>query len=357
MVILIYDISLPFSLNIVMQNQKIQSIELGRVVAILAIAAMHCQMFLTYWQFDDVPWVGYIFNQATRFAVPLFFLISGYLIQPKLVQNPLETLKHYSTPLLRVFVVWSLICLAMPFNLGRVAEVGYLAERKGYWGFLAQTPLNTLLEGGLVHLWFIPALISAAAITALLAHKNKIELLIPLGMVLYVYGVLAGSYQGLTDFWAPFFTRNGPFFSTLLFAIGFSIRQQATTATSKQALQLATLGMVMHFTEAWVLSQFDQPFNANDYLFGTVLWGTGAFLWLLSKPTLGTGRWLTAQSKYVLPLYVAHLPMIIVMMNVAGILELSGFTKDMTVLFGATVVTYLVVRGLEKIPLYRWLFR
>lgn len=340
-----------------MESKKIESIELGRVVAILAIVAMHCQMFLSYWQFNELPWVGYIFNQSTRFAVPLFFLISGYLIQPKLVDAPIETLKRYLSPLLRVFIVWSIICLAMPFNLGTVAESGYLAERQGYWGYLAQTPVNTLFEGGLVHLWFIPALMCAAAITALLAKLNKLDLLIPLAFALYVYGVLAGSYQGLTEFWAPIFTRNGPFFSTLLFAIGFTIRQLNIRATAKQALTLALLGFAMHFTEALLLNQHEQPFNANDFLFGTVLWGTGCFMWLLSKPTLGQGGWLARQSKYVLPLYVAHLPIIIVMMNVTGIYQITGFTKDMSVLAGAIIGTFLLIKLLEKTPLYRWLFR
>lgn len=271
-----------------MVSKKIQSIELGRVIAILAIAAMHCQMFLTYWQFDENPWIGYVFNQSTRFAVPLFFLISGYLIQPKLVAAPLETLQRYVSPLLRVFIVWSVITLVMPFNLGTVVESGYLAERQGYWGYLAQSPLNSLLEGGLVHQWFIPALICAAAIAALL---------------------------------------------------------------------LAFTGMALHFFEAWQLTCFEQPFNANDYLFGTFVWGTGCFMWLLAKPNFGTGRWLTAQSNSVLPLYVAHLPMIIVMMNIAGMLALTGFAKDMLLLFGATVLTFLLVKGLERTPLYRFLFR
>ncbi|UPQ89406.1 acyltransferase [Vibrio sinaloensis] len=340
-----------------MQNKKIQSIELGRVVAILAIAAMHCQLFLSYWHIGDTPWVAYIFNQATRFAVPLFFLISGYLIEPKLSQQPLQTLKRYSSPLLRVFVVWSFISLAMPFNLETVAQHGYLAERQGYWGFLAQAPLNSLLEGGLVHLWFLPALIIATAIGALLSHYRQLALFVPLGIALYVYGVLAGSYQELTGFVAPFFTRNGPFFSTLLFAIGFTIRQKSIQATARQAGILALVGMTLHFAEAWVLTGHNQAFNANDFVFGTVLWGTGCFLWLLAKPNLGSNQWLTAQSRYVLPLYVAHLPMIIVMMNVAGAAGLSGLSKDILLLFGATVLTFGLIKALEKTPLYRWLFR
>ena len=115
-------------------STHIASLELGRVVAILAIIGLHCQMALSYALIDEVPWVGYTLNQAARFAVPLFFLISGYLIQPKLTRSPWETLTSYSKPLLKVWLAWSIISLLMPFNLGKVMEVGYLAEARRLLG-------------------------------------------------------------------------------------------------------------------------------------------------------------------------------------------------------------------------------
>ncbi|GAB2646344.1 acyltransferase [Vibrio panuliri] len=340
-----------------MEAKKITSIELGRLVAIFVVVAMHCQMFLSYFLYQDTPWFGFIFNQSTRFAVPLFFLISGFLIQPKLTATPMTTLKRYCTPLMRVFIVWSVICLLMPFNLQTVLTDGYLAERSGYWGYLMQAPVNTLLEGGLVHLWFIPALMIAALITALLLNAGKGAWLLPIAVVLYVYGVLAGSYVNLTELWSPFFTRNGPFFSTLMFAIGFVIREKNIRTSSAQAIMLALVGMALHFSEAYWLTSFDQPFNGNDFLFGTLLWGTGTFLFLLAKPNLGNTPWVLSLSKSVLAIYVSHLPIIILMMNVAGGLQLNGPLKDAVVFSGTIILTLLLVKGVEKTPLNQWLFR
>ncbi len=340
-----------------MEAKKITSIELGRLVAIFVVVAMHCQMFLSYFLYQDTPWFGFIFNQSTRFAVPLFFLISGFLIQPKLTAAPMTTLKRYCTPLIRVFIVWSVICLLMPFNLQTVLTDGYLAERSGYWGYLMQAPVNTLLEGGLVHLWFIPALMIAALITALLLNAGKGAWLLPVAVVLYVYGVLAGSYVNLTELWSPFFTRNGPFFSTLMFAIGFVIREKNIRTSSAQAIMLALVGMALHFSEAYWLTSFDQPFNGNDFLFGTLLWGTGTFLFLLAKPNLGNTPWVLNLSKSVLAIYVSHLPIIILMMNVAGGLQLNGPLKDAVVFSGTIILTLLLVKGVEKTPLNQWLFR
>lgn len=114
------------------KKQKIASLEFARIIAMLAIVGLHCQMALTYWQWNGIPWVGYMLNQLARFAVPLFFLISGYLIQPKLSHSPIDTLKNYAKPLMKVWLIWSMISLLMPFQWQTVAEAGYLAERQGY---------------------------------------------------------------------------------------------------------------------------------------------------------------------------------------------------------------------------------
>lgn len=338
-------------------SQRIASIELGRVIAILAIIGLHGQMALTYWQIDEVPWIGFVLNQVARFAVPLFFLISGYLIQPKLTASPWTTFINYSKPLLKVWLVWSVICLVMPFNLAKVEELGYLGERQGYWGFLMNTPLNSFLEGGLVHLWFIPALVCAVLVIALLVELKLNKLLLPIAIALYGYGVLAGSYATLTGLEAPFFTRNGPFFGTLMVTLGFVIRQNQWKVSSTKALGLLALGMLIHFAEAAWLTTFDVGFNMNDFLFGTALWGIGVFMWLLANPNMGNYAWVRAISNRMLGIYVCHLLIIIVLFNVCGALEITELAKDVTVFFGTVLLSFLLVVGIEKTPLRRVLLR
>ncbi|MGC9492058.1 acyltransferase [Vibrio genomosp. F10] len=338
-------------------TNKIASIELGRVIAMLAILSMHCQLFLGYLEFNGESWFGYVFNQSTRFAVPLFFLISGYLIQPKLTLDPIGTLKSYSMPLVKIWVVWSILSLVMPFNWGTLLSEGYLAERSGYWNYLLQSPLNSLLEGGLVHLWFIPALVCAVALLAFLIKSKQSALIMPIAILLYFYGALAGSYQVITHFDAPFFTRNGPFFATLMVAIGFKIRQSQYSLNSKSALLIAVVGLALHMGEAWNLHQYGQAFNANDYLLGTGIWAIGCFLWLLSKPTLGDSTLVFSLSKRVLPIYVSHMLVIIFMLNIAGMLELTHGVRDLVVWSGSVLLTYLLVLGLEKTPFNTLLFR
>ncbi|MBR9786955.1 MAG: acyltransferase family protein [Vibrionaceae bacterium] len=338
-------------------KKKIVSLEFARIIAMLAIVGLHCQMALTYWQWDEVPWVGYILNQMARFAVPQFFLISGYLIQPKLSTNPTETVKHYSKPLIRIWVVWSAICLLVPFQWQTVSKVGYLAERQGYWDYLMLSPINSLLEGGLVHLWFLPALLIAVALIAFLVKAGQSRLLLPVALLLYVYGVLAGSYSTLTELPSPFFTRNGPFFGTLLIVLGYLAREKQWQWSSSNALLLMVIGVVLHFGEAYGLMQHGVGFNTHDFLFGTVIWSLGIFMWLLAHPNFGNMPWVLKWSPSILGIYVSHLLVVIIMMNVAGILELQDLFKDVFIYSTTIVATLLLVKGIEASPLRQLLLR
>ncbi|MCA0937401.1 acyltransferase family protein [Vibrio alginolyticus] len=338
-------------------QKKIASLEFARVIAMFAIVGLHCQMALTYWQWDGVPWVGYIINQLARFAVPLFFLISGYLIQPKLSIKPTSTLINYAKPLMKIWVLWSVISLVLPFQWQTVSEAGYLAERQGYWGYLMLSPVNSLMEGGLVHLWFLPALVIAVALIAFLVKAGQSKLLLPIALLLYVYGVLAGSYSTLTELPSPFFTRNGPFFSTLLVVLGYLAREKQWCYSSGKAILLIILGMGLHFAEAYWLMQHDVVFNSHDFLFGTVIWSVGIFMWLLAHPNFGDMPWVYKCSSSILGIYVSHLLVMIMIFNVAGYLQLQNLAKDAFVYPMTLVFTLLLVKGIEASPLRKLLLR
>ncbi len=154
-----------------------------------------------------------------------------------------------------------------------------------------------------------------------------------------------------------FFTRNGPFFSTLLVVFGYLIREKQWLWSRNNTIRLILLGMALHFGEAYWLMQYDVAFNSNDFLFGTVIWSLGVFMWLLVHPNFGNMPWVFKWAPSVLGVYVSHLLVIIVMMNIAGFLGLQDLAKD-AFLFPATlIVTLLLVRAIEASPLKKALLR
>ncbi len=338
-------------------SNKIASLELGRIIAMFAIIALHSQVFMTYWLTDDFPVFGQLFNQLTRFAVPFFFILAGYFIQPKLVETPLKTLKSYCAPLLKIWLAWSILSLAMPFNWQKVSTNGYLAERTGYLQWLAKNPLNTLFEGSIVHLWFIPALIIAVSIIGFLLHFKKSSWLIPMAVVLYIYGLAGGSYQTLTEVWTPFFTRNGPFFSTLMVVIGFEIRQRKITLTTSQAVLLLITGLTIHFSEAYWLTHHNIAFNIHDFLAGTPLFGLGVFFLLLSKPQLGNHPITFKLSNHILGIYVCHLLFVIAFFNITAMIGATLAVRDIITVFGSALLSTLFVVATKNTRLSKLLFR
>ncbi|MGF1725016.1 acyltransferase [Photobacterium nomapromontoriensis] len=340
-----------------MNTQRIASFEWGRVAALFAVIIIHSQAFMTGPFYNDQPWLGLILNQLSRFAVPLFFILAGYFIMPKLKIAPSVTFRCYSLPLLKIWLIWSVIYLLLPFNAEIVFTQGYLAERVGYWQYLLQHPLNSLFEGGLVHLWYIPALLCGLAILAVCCHYKQEKWLLLVGSVLYIYGLMAGSYAPIYDLPAPIFTRNGPFLSTLMLSIGFIIHQNKLRVSSPIAASIAVIGMMLHLGEAFFLTRYDLPFNGHDFLMGTLLWATGIFLLLANKPDFGRSTFTFAISQNTLGIYLCHMMILILLLNLFPYTGFPAYVTDILRIVLTFLLSLGLIRLLSIIPSGRLLLR
>ncbi|WP_318492277.1 acyltransferase [Photobacterium leiognathi] len=342
-----------------MTKKRIISFESGRLIALLAIIALHSQVFMKSPLIFGEPVIGMILNQASRFAVPLFFIIAGYFYYPKLIKSDSkeDVFWQYTRPLLMMWLSWSIIFLLIPFNFTTLLNDGYWAERTNYWSSLLANPLNSLFEGGLVHLWYIPALICAVGIITLL-HAFKVEaILLPIALILFVYGCAAGSYVPVTYMEAPIFTRNGPFFSTLLVALGYEIHRRKLTLDSKQSIILAFSGFALFLLEANYLYFFANGAFYHDFLLGTPLWAIGIFLFLQGKPDFGEKLKASTISNDLLGVYLCHLLVVIYFFNIVFMLGVNPILSSLLAVPCAFFISLLVVKGLRKLPFGQLLVR
>ncbi|MGF1768824.1 acyltransferase family protein [Enterovibrio makurazakiensis] len=336
-----------------MSSARISSLEMGRLLAIFAVIIIHAGPLRGEAYSQSINIVSDALNQLSRFAVPFFFLLTGYFVQQKLIQDPIQTFSRYAKPLMTIWLAWSVIYLLLPFRLDVVMSEGYLAERSGYWNYLLEAPLNTLFEGGMVHLWYIPGLLCALGIMALLIKYHQQHLMVPLALGLYVWGLGAGSYQIILEGNAPIFTRNGPFFSLLMVVAGFELRRRSIMLSSNISLAMFIGGLSMCLAEGAFLSQYDIWMATHDFLLGTPIMAIGIFCLLLNNPRWGNQPIVMAWSQRVLGVYVAHFVIMILLFNVFGAYGIDGPTKDILLAPLTILLSFAFVVLLEKLPFTR----
>ncbi len=295
--------------------QRIKSVDLFRFLAIVAVIIIHISWFkdnatLNASNIAQAPY--FLFNQLSRFAVPFFFILSGYfwgVKTPKnthMLANSLPMIKK----LLFLFVIWSVIYL-LPYNVGAIYEYGISGPLKvAYWQFtsLWQNPITTLMQGTKVHLWFLMALLNALLITAFLVQYKQIKLLILIAFALYFIGLLAKAYsQTAWGISLNFETRHGPFFSTIFFVTGYLLStKKITIHWFNYGLVFLCMGATLHFLESYFLWQHYKVLPLHEYLIGTYFVGIGVAMIALSNKSCLRYNALSQLGKLTLGIYVVH---------------------------------------------------
>jgi surface polysaccharide O-acyltransferase-like enzyme len=130
------------------KNRYIPAIDAMRAIAILAVIAIHTTT-KTLAASNDIPGFTFTFfiNQATRFAVPLFFMISGFVLELNYSfnQNYFIYFKKRLSKIFLPYLFWSLIYFYLV----------YPHPLTSFW------PLKDVLLYGTAsyQLYFIPALL------------------------------------------------------------------------------------------------------------------------------------------------------------------------------------------------------
>lgn len=293
---------------------RIISIDHFRVIAILAVVAIHTFAFWPY------PTIYNIVQLLARFAVPFFFAASGYLFCLKHKNSPV-TWQSIAAPVRRImliFVIWSCIYaiapVLIPKNWNVLSQQGLidplLNQVKLIAHDISQHPLFYLLEGPGFHLWFLPSLAMSLSLLALALHYHRLGLLVIFGLILFTIGLLGKAYANTS--WGlhiNFNARNGIVFSMVFVAIGAWLAQREYKPPLSYALIIFILGYLLQFFEAQYLHALNSqtPVAGHDFLIGTLPLGIGALLIALAKPTLGTSLPIYRLAPHVLGIYAVHI--------------------------------------------------
>jgi len=335
-------------------RQRLASVEALRVLAILGVIAIHTTPFESAaspigQRFDFAT----LLNQATRFAVPFFLVVSGFFWSRKVAEagqvlGPTVTLVRRA---LLVWLAWWLVYL-LPVNLFDALAQGALGPLKVIWwnvALVVKRPAIALLEGTSPHLWFLVALSFCAATSAAFVHLEARWALALLAVGLYAVGLAGQSYPS-----APFgfhidpSFRNGHLFALAFFVTGAGLqRRGATAAWLPVGGALAVSGYALHLLELELSHRLWGMRLERDYLAGTYLFGVGVALMALSGARALEWRAVASLGPWVLGIYASH-------MLFVGLLK--PLDRRLT---GAPwwEVAYLVAVFVLALGLTRWLAR
>ena len=258
-----------------MKSARNLSMECAKLVAACFVVFLH------------VPFpgeLGGLISCLSRFAVPMFFAISGYFSYQANTQKLAKRLRH-------------ILMLEAAAIGAQIVWKGYLASYSGdtLWSYLRET-----LSGGSVlikwfllnvdpfsgHLWYLSAMVSCYAVLWFLVrfHETSYRPLYILSSVFLVIFFCLSEFSPLFGIHVDYiFYRNAWFFGLPMFAMGLFLREYQTclSRSSGRLLLWMLSGVALSFWEWRILGGWEM------YL-GTVLF-TAALLLLLAKHPLQNG--------------------------------------------------------------------
>nr|WP_246999202.1 acyltransferase [Halosolutus gelatinilyticus] len=310
--------------------------------------------------------VNFTIDSTARFAVPFFFMTSGYLFARKTAdRDPAAYLVERTATIVSLYAFG--LALTVPvFLAGTVVLDG--AENGDPVGsgvrqlveFLS--PLELLYYGDSVSvvLWFLPALVFSLLLVHTFAQAGKTAYLVPISLAFHVVGLLGTSYTMFVD--VPFEVRDALFFGFFYTGLGYYVgARDWRPKTDRSRVYLGATGLfgALHVGERYVLGYvvtgetLSQTVYAASYTIGTALFAISLFAFLLSRPGLGRGTPLPSWGKYAVGIYVTHPAVLHLLERTAEVLNGMGYEVTTTLLwhltltpatfFGALLV-YLSVR-------------
>jgi surface polysaccharide O-acyltransferase-like enzyme len=293
------------------KQNRIDTIDVMRVLAMLAVIQIH------------TPWNGSaksetldgatVLDYLTRFAVPFFFVISGYLWAARCTcaDDYWPRCVALSKRILLIFLFWSVVYAAV-YSVHVIRQEGVSSLTAFLvavvYPFDAPGFANAALTGTKNHLWFLPALAIAALISGALLSRRREFTLFVLAILLFIVGLDGTAYSDAPfGFTSHFNFRNGPFLSLIMFVSGYAIHRYG------QRLPLLPVGIgiaiggfaMLTIESAWIHQRWGSQLT-HDYVVGTYFFGVGMSMIALSNTHLLRARSLASIGPLILGVYASH---------------------------------------------------
>lgn len=302
---------------------------------------------------------------VARIAVPLFFIISGFLFFKKIdlhrewndYEN-MHTLRHYIGRLTTIYLVWTILYLPFSYLVMRSGGGITLASILGYIR-------DFFFAGSFYHLWFLPALLFAVSISYFMIMKWGIGKTIWIALLLYVIGMMGNVYpklwdgipmlhtiwKGYTDLFVT--TRNGLFFGLIFIAFGAYFSMRHIYLKRKVILIGFLISLVGLFIECYLLRENGFMKNLTSMYIMLIPCVCFLFLYLLRVKLEKRKVYKTLRSMSLL-IYVSHIMFVSILIWTMPTIN-SLLAYAITVV-ASVFVSYLIVVLSRKLSICKILY-
>ena len=350
---------------------RIYSIDAMRIIAMVFIVMIHTDPFAGLSATGNMA--TFVIKTTGRFAVPFFFLTSGYFFARKATGgDPTDYIRRRVASISSIYVFGLLLC-APTFLAGRLARAA--VDGRSLTATTTESlaefvdPVALLYYGTSVSeiLWFLPALLFSLLFVSLFVRLDKAAYVLPVALAFHVVGLLGSTYTMVVD--VPFEIRDALFFGFFYTSLGYTIHARDWEPSADRGRLLAGLVVVfavLQLVEFYILGYplsgeaFGASVYAPSYGIATALLTASLFLFLLSRPRLGVDTPLPAWGTYAVGIYVVHPAVFALIRAGRDVLEAMGYTiSDLLVwhllltptLFLLSVLVYLAADKLRVIEI------
>lgn len=267
-------------------------VEIARLFGFVCVATAHANSLGV---FENHQTTGFVIDELCRASVQIFFMVSGFFWKAEQIDRPLAYLGQLFPKIAIPFVIWAAIYIFLD-----ATQLIYPRSEERTWFSYATTPWS----GGIAfHLWFLPALLVGTAIGLGLIRKLGVNGAMIAVLLLFLVGVLLGSYINLLGVTLPLSVyRNGIFFAPIFLVTGYFLKTQKQLPSLATFTVMALFGASLNMLEGlYVVRGFP---HGHDLSLATLPFGVGVFGMFLHLNSSAT--WLAKWGRDVFGAYLAH---------------------------------------------------
>jgi surface polysaccharide O-acyltransferase-like enzyme len=297
-----------------------------RLVAIFAVVCIHV---FDYPGVDHSP-TGDAVLVVSRFAVPFFFIASGFFMGRSASQGITAQAARIALRLSVIWLFWIAVYLAVSY-----ARNGEILQ---FWHM--RTLLTLMIQGySAYHLWFIPSLIMSSVCVLMAKRLFGWTACLVLASCSYAVGLALINYFRFPDPYAhhAIASAERTAFGFALVMGGYWLSAARRLPGLKASVWILLFGLCGQFIEVYLGHAITgTPVAEIEFAFSTALLATGALLVALQLDLHSMPLALRLSSRYVLGIYCVHLLFIKIIMTYAHV-QSTTFTLAVVAVLSFTL--------------------